>query len=70
MLFAHRMIIDNNSFKHRTKQILATIPDRPSMFYDKTLCEEFEEQFPFNYPDDKQDIQENINLKKQLKKKK
>ena len=38
MLFANRIIIDNNSSEHRKNHPPATIPDRPSMFYDKTLC--------------------------------
>ena len=67
MLFANRMIIDNNTSKHRIEQIPARIPDRLSMFYDKTLCEEFEEQFPFNFPNE---IEQLNTCVKQLMKKK
>ena len=65
MIFANRIIIDNNSSKHRIKHPPASIPDRPSMFYDKTLCEEFKERFPFNFPEE----QKNNNGKKLIKKK-
>lgn len=67
MLFANRIIIDNNSSEHRKNHPPATIPDRPSMFYDKTLCEEFKERFPFNFP--KNIEQEDECVKKQIKKK-
>lgn len=60
MVFANRMI-GNKKNEHRTYP-LVTIPDRPSMFYDKTLCQEFEKYFPFNYP------QEKDNSKKLIKK--
>lgn len=50
MIFASRIIIDNNNSKNRKNHPPASIPDRPSMFYDKTLCEEFSKNFPFNFP--------------------
>lgn len=65
MIFANRIIIDNNSSKYRKNHPPANIPDRPSMFYDKTLCEEFKERFPFNFPEE----QKNNNGKKLIKKK-
>ena len=65
MIFANRIIIDNNSSKYRNNHPPANIPDRPSMFYDKTLCEEFKERFPFNF----QKKKKNNNGKKLIKKK-
>lgn len=48
MIFSNRIIIDNKT-KHRIHPPV-NIPDRPSMFYDKALCEEFSKQFNFNFP--------------------
>ena len=67
MIFANRIIIDNNSSKQRTKHPPASIPDRPSMFYDKALCEEFKEHFSFNFP---KTIEQKDNTGKKLIKKK
>lgn len=67
MIFANRIIIDNNSSKQRIKHPPANLPDRPSMFYDKVLYEEFEERFSFNFP--KTQEQKDNNSKKLVKKK-
>ena len=48
MVFANRIIIKD---KHKSKPI--NIPNRPSTFYDKALCEEFSKHFDFNFSKEK-----------------
>ncbi|MBQ9318177.1 MAG: hypothetical protein IJR82_00900 [Bacilli bacterium] len=47
MIFANRIII-SHTLQKRTRHPVANISDRPSTFYDKALCDEFHDNYPFD----------------------